>query len=171
MDEEEIKDLIKQLSHAEPYVREYTAKILVGTAEKGTDISSAIPALIKSLGDSEWEVRSLAAGALLYIAKNGTDISSAFPALAKALGDKEGMVGNNAAKALKKGIVVLDCKTKEELLGLVREIKGSPEARKLAKEIYEKWMEKQNKKTGELQKQKMRKPKEELSKEKIKRTI
>ncbi|MCK4319257.1 ankyrin repeat domain-containing protein [Candidatus Micrarchaeota archaeon] len=53
--------------------------------------------------------------------------------------------------------------SKQELLEFLKKIKGSAEAREFAKKRYDEWMKKQNEKTGELQKVKMRKPKKEKS--------
>ncbi|MCK4319482.1 HEAT repeat domain-containing protein [Candidatus Micrarchaeota archaeon] len=132
------------------------AKVLSGAAGRGIDISIAIPALGETLFiDDHTTIRTYVIWALESAAKNGADLSIIVPALGEVLSDSGRDIRNKSAEFLRG--VAGDCKSKEELLELLRKIKGSPEAKEVAKGIYETWIRERNEKI-ELQKQKMRKP-------------
>ncbi|MCK4319377.1 HEAT repeat domain-containing protein [Candidatus Micrarchaeota archaeon] len=124
--------------------------------------------LIEKLSDKDWEIRDSAAGALGHIAEKSMDVSIAIPELVKTLKDKIGQVRDDSSRALEN--TVPEC-TKKELLQFLRKIRGSAEAKQLSKKIYEKWMKKENEKTGELQKPKMKRPEKGPEKRKLRKTV
>jgi len=93
-------EIEKLLGNEDAYVRKSVAKVLRRAAEKGWNITPAVPALVKALKDRDKYVRKNAAEALRKAADNGEDITPAVPALANALGDKNGNVRYYAAMAL-----------------------------------------------------------------------
>ncbi len=99
MAEKDIRELIKQLNDSDPEVRQNAAVALGKAAERGQDITPAIPALGNALSDEDKNVRREAVFALKEAAKKGQDITPAIPAFGNA-SDKGGFVRWLAAEAL-----------------------------------------------------------------------
>lgn len=83
--------LVKALCRKDHAVRFNAVRVLAAFAEKGIDISPAIPQLVAGLSDRDPLMRSYSAWALGNAAKNGADISRAVKMLALALStDRQG---------------------------------------------------------------------------------
>lgn len=152
------------------HVRSHVTWALRRAAENGTDISMVIPAFVKVVfGDTNLEVKWTVTIALEKAVGNEKIRKRALDLLMKVLGDENDKVEfGNALHVL--GIIARSCKNKNGLLQVLRNIKGFPEAKEVAKELYEKWMGKENRKTGEIQKMEMRKP-EKPDKNKLRRMV
>lgn len=97
----DIKEFTAQLSDKEWYIRRNAAIALLDAAEKGIDISQAIPSLTNALSDKAKIVRQYAAAALSTAVENGANISPAIPALGKALSSNDSVLRQNAVVALR----------------------------------------------------------------------
>ncbi len=148
--------LIEKLFDGDKDVRWYAIGALTKAAEKGVNISAAVPKLAELVSDKNNDVRAITTWILSYVIKNRADASIALPALGKALGDVDLAVRRAAKGILEKAAE--NCKTKEELLRLVKEIKGSLEAKEFAMEIYREWMKEQNERIRIRIDKKMRRP-------------
>jgi HEAT repeat protein len=90
------------LSDEDATVRRNAAWALLGTsAEKGTDITAAIPALVIALDDRDIEVREGAIKALGSAVGQGAEIDDLLPVIANALDDRHVGIRRGAGWALK----------------------------------------------------------------------
>lgn len=95
-----VSDLAAQLESGDENVRFNAAYALANAAERGENISLAIPALTPLLAEDNVKLRRVVLAALGYAAGGGSDLSGAIGSLGAALQDPDEQVRANAAGAL-----------------------------------------------------------------------
>jgi HEAT repeat protein len=100
MDTDQLDKLAQDLGQEDEQLRWKAIVALAEAANRGENLSSAIPALIETLSDPYDDIRQQAAYTLVSVVEHGGDITAAIPALAKALFDESLEVRKEAVWAL-----------------------------------------------------------------------
>jgi len=95
-----ILNYVNDLKSDEVSERKMGAILLAAEAEKGTDVSFAIPELHECLKDENKDVVAYSIAALTYLTERGVDIKRSVPRIMELLKDDDSMVRCNSCAAL-----------------------------------------------------------------------
>ena len=166
-----IPALEKELYSKNRLIKEYAAEALGNTtmnaAVNEKTKERVLNLLIGKLSDRDWDVRKNVAYAWGNAAEKGVDISAAVPKLVKLLSDEYTGVRWGATYALANA--ARNCKTRKEVIAILKTLHLHSAIRSGLREIYKEWMEKQNGGVELKIDKKMRKPKEKPDRNSLKK--